>query len=693
MVPNSEKNCLMQLLYPGFLWGLLAITVPVAIHLLQLRRPQRVLFTNTGFIREVELTTMRRRQLQELLVLATRILSVIALVLLFCQPFIPADNQLVVPGNGLVNVLVDNSGSMQAHSQSGVQLRQEAITGGEALGRNYGNGARFKLVGEGKGSMQEAAYLAAVADQRTAVLGWGSVSIRQALRGEQQGPLYIFSDFQKTEAASQFLQQVQTRENIVLVPLVAKPTANIYVDSVWLNDAFVRAQTNVALHVRLRNGGAEAIADCPVKVLLGEQQVATFRVAVGAGQVTEVVAQIQLPDRSLARGQIVTQDSPVSFDNSYYFTLQPAAVINVVEIGEEPVTRSAYASEPIFAYTFAKPQAIDYGILRRANLVIVKEVPQIEAGLREALASVVRRGGSVVVVPSGNSASHTNYHELFKTLGMGGEQWQTAAPSATVRQEVVMPNARDPFFKDVFGAQPQRVVMPQVVPVLRMGQAGTDILRLRDGDGFLTEFVSGAGRAYVFAAPFTLEYSDFSTHSLFVPVLYRLAMLSYHADQLPAYRLSTPALALTVPGEDDRLAGQETSYRLVHDSATYIPGQRVQSGKLHLDVPATLSTPGFYTLQRQGKVITTLAFNAAKRESELAAYSAAELRQLIGPNHPNVQVLENGAQPETLTRFRTGQTGQPLWRYCLLAALACLLAEGLLLRFGRQRVGARAAMA
>ncbi|WP_460584519.1 BatA domain-containing protein [Hymenobacter arcticus] len=683
----------MQLLYPGFLWGILVVAVPIAIHLLQLRKPQRVLFTNTGFIREVELTTMRRRQLQELLVLLVRVLAVVALVLLFCQPIIPADRQPVATSDGLVNVLVDKSGSMQALGQVQGQLRQEAVKSGEALGRSYGTTARFKLVGQSKGIMQETAYLAAVNDQRTGVHGWGSAGMRQALQAEQQGPLYVFSDFQKSEMQPQVLQQAQTRQNVVLVPLVAKPTANIYVDSVWLNDAFIRAQTNLDLHVKLRNGGAVAIANCPVKVMLGDQQAATFQVSVGAGLATEVVAQIQLPDAKLARGRIITQDAPVNFDNAYYFTLQPAAVINVVEIGDEPATRSAYANEPLFTYAFMKPQVVNYGLLKRANLVLVREVLQVEASLREALVGVVRRGGTVVIVPTANPTAHTTYHELLKGLGIGGEQWQPVATSTPVRQEVLMPSARDPFFKDVFGAQSPRVAMPQVAPVLRIGQAGTDILRLRDGDGFLTEFGSGAGRVYVFAAPFAQTYSDFSNHSLFVPVLYRLAMLSYHTDHLPAYRLSTPALALAVPDGEGQLTANGASYRLVHDSATYIPRQRVQGGQLHLDVPAGLSEPGFYTLQRQGKVLTILAFNAAKQESELAAYSAAELRQFIGPNQPNVQVLENGAQPETLARFRAGQTGQPLWRYCLLAALGCLLAEGLLLRFGRQRMGARTVMA
>jgi len=55
-----------------------------------------------------------------------------------------------------------------------------------------------------------------------------------------------------------------------------------------------------------------------------------------------------------------------------------------------------------------------------------------------------------------------------------------------------------------------------------------------------------------------------------------------------------------------------------------------------------------------------------------------------------VQVLEGGAAPEALARYRAEQAGQPLWRYCLLLVLACLLAEALLLRFGRPRAGAGA---
>jgi hypothetical protein len=688
----------MHLLYPSFLLGLLAIGIPVAIHLLHLRRPQRVLFTNTGFIRQVELTTIHRRRLQELLVLAARVLAVAFIVLMFCQPFIPVAHSSAQAAIGTVGVLVDNSGSMQSPGLVQPKLTQAAVNSASALGKIYGVSTRFKLIGQRGTNMSGTAYELAVNAQgeSSTQVGWGSAAVRTALQDEQLGSLFLFSDFQKNEVKPSFWQNIRRVGDIVLVPQVARSTGNIYVDSLWLNDAFVRARTNVGLHIRFRNGGGEAVADCPVKVLLNGRQVAIFRVTVEAGQISEAVAQVQVPDDKLASGEVVTGDTPVTFDNTFYFTMQPAATIRILEIGLVPATQQAYAREPLFTYSFVKPQAINYGELRQANLVVLREVPQVDAGLREALAGVMRRGGSVVIVPPASQVAHASYHELFRALGIGGEQWEAPIAGASVRQEVAMPDLRNPFFKDVFGAQPRQVTMPQVAPVLRTGQAGTDIImRLRDGAGYLTEFESGAGRAYVFAAPFAEEYSDFAAHALFVPVLYRLAMLSYHVDQPLAYRLTTPALTLALPSIARPTHGtrDEASYRLVRDSLTYIPTQRVQSGQLRLDVPPDLRVPGFYSVVKQGKVLTTLAFNGDKRESELRAYSAAELRQLLGDNHPNVRVLDAGAQPEAIARYRAEQAGQPLWRYCLLAALVCLLAEALLLRFGRPRAGAGSALA
>ena len=677
----------MQLTYPWFLFGLLAVAVPVIIHLLQLRRPQRILFTNTIFIRQAELITVRQRKVQHLLLLLLRVLGLAALVLAFCQPFLgDASHKQEV---GTVDVVVDATASMQVAGSTGL-LKEEAVEGARSLDKIYPTTTSFRLINQSRQSLSRTSYLEKAADlkgdKRATLLAKLKSEVTTSMRGGS--PLYLFSDFQKTTFTPQALEQFKTGREVILVPQAANPVANIYVDSVWIDDAFIRMKANVGLHIRLHNGGSQDIADCPVKVFLGERQVAAFQTAVLAGKSTASVVQIRLVDEKLALGRVVTEDAAATFDNTYRFTLQPAAAINILEIGEEPVAKQLYRNEPFFIYSFAKPQSIDYGVLRRANMVLVREVTVVDAGLRNGLRDVVKRGGSVIVVPSPIVAAQASYQQLFRDLGLGSVQWEKNAATLELR-EVAMPSVYEPFFRDVFGAQQRAVTMPRVAPVLRWSRTGTDILRLRDGESYLADFASGAGRVYVFSAPFTKEYSDFMAHALFVPVLYRMAMLSYRDEQLPAYRLAQGTVHLTLPSTaatSERQA-DEAGFRLVKDSLVLIPTQRVQGQEVRLDLPADMAEPGFYQVQQHGKVLTTLAFNEDKRESELAAYSAAELRELLGPSHPNVRVLENGAPGATLQQLQAAHGEQPLWRYFVALALACLLAESLLVRFGRRTAG------
>ena len=676
----------MQLMYPWFLVGLLAVVIPIIIHLLQLRKPQRVIFSNTAFIREVELMMVRHRNVQHLLILLSRILVVCALVFAFSQPFIIDDNSGNTKSKGdVVNVLVDNSFSMQLEGVRRGSLLEEAMAGAQSLGNSLFTAGKVRFIGQSNSELSKSAYLAKIEGLRLSAQNLFS-KIDTDLLSRNEGILYLFSDYQKNVFNEKLLASISTGREVVLVPVVGKQVGNVYVDSVWLDDAFVRARTNVGLHVRVRNGGGQGATNCPVKVFLAERQIAAFRVTVEAGAAMAKVVQVQVRDGELTSGRVVTEDIPVTFDNTYYFTLEPAAPIQILEVGPEPVTQRLYGNEPLFAYAFTKPQSVNYAKLRQANLVILSEVGNIDAGLRDGLRAVVKRGGSVVVVPSALETGRNSYERLFKELGLGTAQWETKS-STTELREVAMPSGREPFFRDVFGAKQRAVTMPRAAPVLRWARTGTDILRLRDGESYLAGFASGLGHVYVFSAPFAKPYSDFVTHALFVPVMYRMAMLSYRNEQLPAYRLSQGTVALEIAGAVGTKMEQadEAGFRLVKDSLTLIPAQRVVGQEVRLDLPQGMDTPGFYQLQRGGKVLTTLAFNQDKRESELAAYSADELRQMIGPNRPNVRVLEGDNDGRSIATFQAEQTSRPLWRYFVVLALVGLLVEALLVRFGGGR--------
>ncbi|MBC6612688.1 BatA domain-containing protein [Hymenobacter sp. BT507] len=679
----------MTLTYPWFLLGLLALAIPIFIHLFELRRPQRIAFTNVGFIREVKLVTARQRKVKHLLILLCRLFFLSFLVLAFCQPFIPAIKE-GEDSNGNVQVVLDTSASMQALGKDDQSLFEQAIQQAHDLPTAYTSSTQFFL-NNTQTSLSPEAFQKET-EQLKPVANGNSASVllahQQSRVANKTSQVFVFSDFQKNSFSVKTLNALDSSKQVFLVPLAATPTHNVYVDSVWIEDAFVRAATDFPLHIRLRNGGSVTAPACRVKVLVQEQQAATLQVTVPAEQEVATTVHIRLKNGERQLCRVEVEDLPVTFDNTYFFVLQASPRIAVLDVAgnAQPPTQRLYANEALFAYTSARPTRLQYGQLASADVVLLQELPQIEAGLRDNIRQAVAQGKSVVIIPPVTTSGRASYTQLFQELGLGNIQWEPVATGSPVLREIATPDLQNPFFRGVFTGSTRQALMPKAAPVLRWSRSSNEILRLRDGDGYLAQFGSGRGSVYVFAAPFSGGYSDFVNQALFVPVMYRLAMQSYRQATLPAYRLNQAVVSVSVP--NGLQSNGDQVFKLTKDSLTFIPAQRRIESIVQLDIPSAMRLPGFYSLTRNGQTIATVAFNVDRRESELASYSAAELQQLIGPNRPNIQVYSAANGESVAARYRTERVGTPLWRYCLWAALAFLLAEILAVRLlGKRTTG------
>ena len=74
----------MSFVHPAFLWGLLAVAIPIIIHLFQFRRYRTLQFSDTRFIEELQTEQKRQSQLKKLIILTLRVLAIIAVVLGLC---------------------------------------------------------------------------------------------------------------------------------------------------------------------------------------------------------------------------------------------------------------------------------------------------------------------------------------------------------------------------------------------------------------------------------------------------------------------------------------------------------------------------------------------------------------------------------------------------------------------------------
>ncbi|MBZ0199414.1 MAG: BatA domain-containing protein, partial [Ignavibacteriaceae bacterium] len=76
----------MMFLNPAVLLGLLAASIPVLIHLFNLRKLQRIEFSTLSFLKELQKNKIRKIKLKQWLLLLLRVLIITFIVLSFARP-------------------------------------------------------------------------------------------------------------------------------------------------------------------------------------------------------------------------------------------------------------------------------------------------------------------------------------------------------------------------------------------------------------------------------------------------------------------------------------------------------------------------------------------------------------------------------------------------------------------------------
>src|ERR1700728_2179016 len=103
----------MGLFTPWFLAGLAGLALPFYLHLLKRQKNPPRPVPSLMFWESRTQSSTRHRRLNYLLLLALRILVLLALIFAFANPFINRD-AAALAGNRLVLLVVDNSFSMRA---------------------------------------------------------------------------------------------------------------------------------------------------------------------------------------------------------------------------------------------------------------------------------------------------------------------------------------------------------------------------------------------------------------------------------------------------------------------------------------------------------------------------------------------------------------------------------------------------
>lgn len=673
--------------HPAFLWGLLAVAVPVVIHLFNFRRYRKVYFSNVERLSELHTEQRRRSTLRQWLLLAMRVLAVVFLVLAFAQPVIPTEGNIPRTGSTVVSLYVDNSFSM-ANASSDGSLLDAARQKVREIADAYSASDRFQLItNDMKGSEMRwlnRDELFEALDEVTSLDGSRGASpasplmstvaerqvdfMRQA--GTRNRHAYIISDFQRSTADLDRLFAVTEADSsllVTLVPLSAVEADNLYVDSLLLDAPAYYVGGSVAVEVSLGNSGSRDVEKVPVKLTVDGRERAVTTVDIPAGGTTRTTLVFRLDHTGWTDGCLTIEDYPVTFDDCYHFTLCVGDRLRVLHLN---LTEDRLQQESINRL-FAPDSTVDYQRAARLqhdlaqyHFVILDQPRGLASGEVQQLAQWVLDGGSLLVVPSADGGAALN--DLLQAVQAPRlERWvQRAVKASTI-------DYSSSLYRGVFSGHNDEMEMPSVQGHYTLA-AGIkqSIITLADGGDLLCVTPAGAGKLYLFTTPLTAGQTDFANQALFVPTLYNMALYS---RPLPpsSYTLGSDEPIMLqgtydITSTPPELSAPNSDFRI-------LPDLRRIGGSQQLVLHGELTHDGIYRLGEEH-----LAFNYSRRESQMSFLDRREIAKAID-GHEGLTLVRNSTKPLT-DQLRARDGGRPLWRLCILLALVALAVETILLK-------------
>ena len=672
----------MNFLYPGFLFALLAIAIPIVIHLFNFRKFKKVYFSNVQFLKEAKEQNSSRDKLQHLLVLACRILAVMFLVFAFARPYIPLETGADPNKGNLISVYIDNSYSMETVNKEG-NLLDEAKRKAKEIANAYQLNDQFQLLtndfeGKHQRKLNKEAFVQMLEEVK---ISPASRTLQQVVnRLQQEGDsrknhlVYLLSDFQENFAGREKIKS-DSGIRYSLISLKANALPNIAVDSVWSLSPVHQPKQAEKLVVQLHNYGAEDAADIPLKLTINQQQKAISNLKVPAGKSVKDTLSFSGLEKGWQKGVLSIKDFPITFDDELNFSFRVNSEMKVLTISADPsqqFLKSLFAADPYFKLTEMTEANINYSSFPAYSLIVLNGLKQPSSGLAQQLKSYVQNGGSLVIFPDLDAGAAV-YTPFLTALSLPAVQQLNTGKAVNSSIEL-----KDPLFKDVFDQIPANMDLPVVnryFSYLERNTAGKEsILQLPLNQSLFARYPSGAGKIYLSASTLRPEDGNLSRHPVFVPLLFKVAFSS--AKEQPMYYTA---------GKDDLLEQQKTSLganqSLVLKSADgteIIPEVRQTPGKTLLYIADQLKKPGFYDLKRTDSILAVLAFNDNRRESDMSYASDQNLKDLFAGK----QIAVHNSEKDALSlNIQAKNSSIELWKLCLILAVVFLAIEILLIRF------------
>lgn len=638
----------MQFKHPEILYALFLLLIPIFIHLFQLRRFQKVDFTNVAFLKKVTIQTRKSSQLKKWLILLMRLLALEFIIFAFAQPFTASKTALNTKKETVV--YIDNSFSMQAKGSKGPILERALQdlfdkTGGAEKISWFTNNSERKHTSpqDFKNEILSVEY-----SQNQLTPSQVLLKANQLFSNEKDvlKRLVYLSDFQQKETFPEIPKDLIV-DAVQLKPMKA---SNIAIDSAYIAS---KNATTAQLKVKVSQRGDET-SQVPLSLFNKEKLIAKTAVDFSGNANATVTFDIDNSEEFIGKLQLNEPNLP--FDNTLFFSINKPGKIKILAINEADgnfLQRLFEKGE--FQFTQQTFKTLNYNEIPDQNFIVLNELKEIPASLATALKAFSDDGGSVLVIPA-SEADLNSYNNLLLSISLG-----TLSSETLQEKKITKIVFSHPLFKDVFEKEVANFQYPKVNSFYNLSTNATSAIGFEDNQPFLVQ----KSKTYFFTAAINKENSNFQNSPLVVPTIYNMALQS----------LPLPDLYYTI-GEQNAIAvpvklGPDEILTIKDSLSQFIPIQQTKANFVLMTTTDEPNKAGNYQIVKESEFLENISYNYARNESDLQYLNAedwkgAEVYKTVD------DLFDSISDANSINSF---------WKWFAIFALLFLLFEMLILKF------------
>jgi hypothetical protein len=680
----------MNFLYPGFLYALFAVAIPIIIHLFNFRSFKVVYFSRVDLLKNIQLETKSKSTLKDILILIARILTIISLVFAFAQPYIPSSKNDSIASKKKIIIYIDNSFSSESEGKYGKIIETAKKKALDILYAHkdlndflfisndldprqlhfvaYEQMKDFIIQTDVSPSFR---YLSEIIEEITEICNEYNPK-------NSEFKVFLISDFQKSSSDINNLS-FNPEFQYVLLPLEPKLNNNLYIDSVWFENPERPISQNDEIFIHIVNKSQVNYSDMPLKLYINNQLKSSraFNIMPNSDLIQKI--SFSNENTGIISGMVEISDFPVTFDNTFYFTYSIEDKNNVLIFdpnGSNKFIDNIFKGLDYVNLKYSVLSDLKSDKLSVYQTIILNGINHLsDEDIRDLSAFVSSGGKLILFIPY--TADFSAYNKLFNQLNVN-----LITGNDTTKKYAAKLNYDSRIFKNVFKKKDKNIDFPYFYKRVKFTDqtyANEEVvLSSENNEKLISSATFNDGIIYIFAGLANEKSGNLVFHPIWVPMIYNMVIFNT-TDENIFYTIGKEnnTEVITPLFSEDK----PVNISNINNTVDFIPlFTHMEGNTLNIFWNDQIETAGHYHIKHNEQILKGIAMNYDRKESDMEYLSGKDLNDFVNMNKlKNVSSINPDIQ-NVSEYVKTLSDENKFWKLFLFLALGFLLFEIIIIR-------------